>query len=157
MDVKDIKDLILTIDKTSVESVEIEKGDFVIRVSKKSKIESNTIQKTNEVVTVDKAKEDNRELEVVVNQDNTKYIQEIEDLHIIKSPMVGTFYGAPSPDSAPFVKVGDRVEKGQTLCIVEAMKMMNEIKSDITGEIVEILAEAEDIVEYGQPLMRIRR
>ncbi|QUH25883.1 acetyl-CoA carboxylase biotin carboxyl carrier protein [Serpentinicella alkaliphila] len=156
MDVKDIKDLILTIDKTSVESVEIEKGDFVIRVSKKSKIESNTTQKINEAITLDKVKEVNRELEVG-NEDNAKYIQEIEDLHIIKSPMVGTFYGAPSPDSAPFVKVGDKVEKGQTLCIVEAMKMMNEIKSDIAGEIVEILAEAEDIVEYGQPLMRIRR
>ena len=156
MDVKDIKDLILTIDKTSVESVEIEKGDFVIRVSKKAKVESNNIQMINEAITVDKVKEVNKELEVG-NEDNTKYIQEIEDLHIIKSPMVGTFYGAPSPDSAPFVKVGDKVEKGQTLCIVEAMKMMNEIKSDIAGEIVEILAEAEDIVEYGQPLMRIRR
>ena len=156
MDVKDIKDLILTIDKTSVESVEIEKGDFVIRVSKKAKVESNNIQMINEAITVDKVKEVNKELEVG-NEVNTKYIQEIEDLHIIKSPMVGTFYGAPSPDSAPFVKVGDKVEKGQTLCIVEAMKMMNEIKSDIAGEIVEILAEAEDIVEYGQPLMRIRR
>lgn len=75
--------------------------------------------------------------------------------NIIKSPLVGTFYVAPSEDAAPFVQVGDRVEKGQTLAIVEAMKLMNEIESEYTGEIKEVLVENGQMVEYGQPLFRI--
>lgn len=72
------------------------------------------------------------------------------------SPMVGTYYSQPSPDKAPFVKVGDKVKKGQTLCIIEAMKLMNEIESEHDGEIVKILINNEDMVEYGQPLFLIK-
>jgi len=72
------------------------------------------------------------------------------------SPMVGTYYCQPSPDKAPFVKVGDKVKKGQTLCIIEAMKLMNEIESEHDGEIVKILINNEDMVEYGQPLFLIK-
>jgi acetyl-CoA carboxylase biotin carboxyl carrier protein len=79
-----------------------------------------------------------------------------EDLHLVKSPIVGTFYGSPSPGSEPFVKVGAFVETGQTLCIVEAMKLMNEIESDETGEIVRIFVDNGQPVEYGQPLFGIR-
>jgi acetyl-CoA carboxylase biotin carboxyl carrier protein len=79
-----------------------------------------------------------------------------EDLHLVKSPIVGTFYGSPSPGSEPFVKVGAFVETGQTLCIVEAMKLMNEIESDETGEIVRIFVENGQPVEYGQPLFGVR-
>jgi len=79
-----------------------------------------------------------------------------EDLHIVKSPIVGTYYESPSPGSEPFVKVGQSVETGQTLCIVEAMKLMNEIESDASGEIVKILVENGQPVEYGQPLFGIR-
>jgi acetyl-CoA carboxylase biotin carboxyl carrier protein len=79
-----------------------------------------------------------------------------EDLHLVKSPIVGTFYGSPSPGAEPFVKVGAFVETGQTLCIVEAMKLMNEIESDETGEIVRIFAENGQPVEYGQPLFGVR-
>jgi acetyl-CoA carboxylase biotin carboxyl carrier protein len=79
-----------------------------------------------------------------------------EDLHLIKSPIVGTYYGSPSPGSDPFVKVGAHVESGQTLCIVEAMKLMNEIESDETGEIIRIFVENGQPVEYGQPLFGIR-
>lgn len=75
--------------------------------------------------------------------------------HIIKSPLVGTFYAAPSEEASPFVQVGDHVEKGQTLAIVEAMKLMNEIESDYAGEILEVLAKNGEMVEYGQPLFRI--
>jgi len=73
-----------------------------------------------------------------------------------KSPMVGTFYRKPSPDDAAFVQVGDHVNKGDTLCIIEAMKVMNEIQADISGEITEIFAEDGDSVEYGQPLFSIK-
>jgi acetyl-CoA carboxylase biotin carboxyl carrier protein len=72
------------------------------------------------------------------------------------SPMVGTFYAAPAPDKPPFVKPGDKVKKGQTVCIIEAMKLMNEIESEYDGEIVKILVNNEDMVEYGQPLFLIR-
>ena len=79
-----------------------------------------------------------------------------DDLHLVKSPIVGTFYGSPSPGTEPFVTVGTHIETGQTLCIVEAMKLMNEIESDETGEVVRIFVENGQPVEYGQPLFGIR-
>ena len=74
---------------------------------------------------------------------------------VIKSPMVGTFYRAPSPDAPPFVEVGQDVESGQVLCIIEAMKLMNEIKSEVAGRVIEILAENSDPVEFGQGLFAL--
>jgi acetyl-CoA carboxylase biotin carboxyl carrier protein len=79
-----------------------------------------------------------------------------EKLHEVKSPIVGTFYESPSPGAPPFVKVGDQVELGQVLCIVEAMKLMNEIESDVAGEVVKRIAASGQPVEYGQPLFAIR-
>ncbi|HIZ74709.1 MAG TPA: acetyl-CoA carboxylase biotin carboxyl carrier protein [Candidatus Mediterraneibacter stercoravium] len=76
--------------------------------------------------------------------------------NIVKSPLVGTFYAAPAEDAEPFVKVGDRVKEGQVLAIVEAMKLMNEIESDFTGTVAEILVENGQAVEYGQPLFVIK-
>ncbi len=79
-----------------------------------------------------------------------------EELHIVKSPIVGTFYEAPGPGALPFVKVGDQVAAGQVLCIIEAMKLMNEIESDASGEIVKLLVNNGQPVEYGQPLFAVR-
>jgi acetyl-CoA carboxylase biotin carboxyl carrier protein len=79
-----------------------------------------------------------------------------EALHEVKSPIVGTFYESPSPGAAAFVKVGDQVEVGQVLCIVEAMKLMNEIEADVAGEVVKRIAASGQPVEYGQPLFAIR-
>ena len=79
-----------------------------------------------------------------------------EDLHLVKSPIVGTFYGSPSPGAEAFVKVGSHIETGQTLCIVEAMKLMNEIESDVTGEVLRIFTENGQPVEYNQPLFGVR-
>jgi acetyl-CoA carboxylase biotin carboxyl carrier protein len=79
-----------------------------------------------------------------------------EDLHLVKSPIVGTYYESPSPGSEAFVKLGAYVETGQTLCIVEAMKLMNEIESDASGEVIRIFVENGQPVEYGQPLFGIR-
>jgi len=79
-----------------------------------------------------------------------------ETLHEVTSPIVGTFYDSPSPGSPAFVKVGDEVEAGQVLCIVEAMKLMNEIESDVAGEVVKRIASSGQPVEYGQPLFAIR-
>ena len=79
-----------------------------------------------------------------------------EGLHQVKSPIVGTFYESPSPGSPPFVKPGDTVEAGQVLCIIEAMKLMNEIEADVSGEVVKRLVNNGQPVEYGQPLFNIR-
>jgi acetyl-CoA carboxylase biotin carboxyl carrier protein len=79
-----------------------------------------------------------------------------EDLHLVKSPIVGTFYGSPSPGAEAFVKIGGHVDAGQTLCIVEAMKLMNEIESDVSGEVLRVFVDNGQPVEYGQPLFGIR-
>ncbi len=81
---------------------------------------------------------------------------EKDGLHAVRSPLVGTFYRAPAPGEDAYVEVGDRVKTGQTLCIVEAMKLMNEIPADVSGEVVEILVENAEGVEYDQPLFRLR-
>ena len=80
-----------------------------------------------------------------------------DELHVVSSPIVGTFYASPSPDSPPFVRIGDRVRKGQVLCIVEAMKLMNEIESDVDGVVAEIHPKNAQPVEYGEPLFGVRR
>ena len=77
-------------------------------------------------------------------------------LHLVKSPIVGTFFGSPSPGAAAFVSPGDRVEKGQVICIVEAMKLMNEIEADVSGEVVRCLVSNGQAIEFGQPLFAIR-
>jgi acetyl-CoA carboxylase biotin carboxyl carrier protein len=81
---------------------------------------------------------------------------EEDGLHIIKSPIVGTFYEASAPGAEPYIKVGDQVESGQVVCIVEAMKLMNEIESDVAGEVVKRMVASGQPVEYGQPLFAIR-
>lgn len=90
-----------------------------------------------------------------VNTANTQADNSEPEGMIVKSPLVGTFYAAPAEDADPFVSVGDQVKKGQTLAIVEAMKLMNEIESDFDGKVAEIYVENGQAVEYGQPLFRI--
>lgn len=82
---------------------------------------------------------------------------EPEEFVVIRSPIVGTFYRAPAPDAEPYVEVGAEVKKGQILCVVEAMKLMNEIESEVDGKILEVLAENARPVEYGEPLFKIER
>ena len=93
----------------------------------------------------------------VVEIDSTKKEeQKDENLQIITSPMVGTFYSSDAPDKPAYVKVGDKINKGQVVCIVEAMKLMNEIESEFDGEVVEVCAKNEEMVEYGAPLFKIK-
>ena len=79
-----------------------------------------------------------------------------EDLHLVLSPMVGTFYHAPSPDAEPFVSEGESIAAGRTLCVIEAMKIMNEIEAEISGVVVEMLVANGEPVEYNQPLLKLR-
>ena len=90
------------------------------------------------------------------NKPAEKAVVATENYKEVKSPMVGTFYSAPSPKDAPYVKIGDKVKKGDVLCVVEAMKLMNEIESEFDGEIVEICVKNEDMVEYGTTLFKIK-
>lgn len=83
-------------------------------------------------------------------------IPQSEDLYVVRSPMVGTFYSAPSQGAPPFVQVRDQIEAGQVLCIIEAMKLMNEIESDIAGEVLRCYVENGQLVEYGEPLFDLR-
>ena len=81
---------------------------------------------------------------------------EVEEGNIIKAPMVGTLYSKPSPDAEPYVQIGQKVKKGDVLCIIEAMKLMNEIESEFDGEVIEILVKDGEAVEYGKPLLRVK-
>ena len=94
--------------------------------------------------------------EVKVETNNDKKEEKIQEGNVVTSPMVGTFYSKPSPNSEPYVEVGKKVKKGDVLCIIEAMKLMNEIESEFDGEIIEILVKDEEPVEYGKPLFIIK-
>lgn len=94
--------------------------------------------------------------EVVKVETNEEKQEKVEDGNIVKSPMVGTFYLKPSPNSKPYVQVGQKVKKGDVLCIIEAMKLMNEIESEFDGEVKEVLVKDGEAVEYGKPLFMIK-
>ena len=112
---------------------------------------AKTVQNDISVVTAE------RITPTVVEIDSTKKEeQKDENLQIITSPMVGTFYSSDAPDKPAYVKVGDKINKGQVVCIVEAMKLMNEIESEFDGEVVEVCAKNEEMVEYGEILFKIK-
>ena len=146
MDLKEIKEILLTIDKTNLTYVNLKEKDFTLEVSK-----SKNTKTKDEILLTDS---------IIDKQDVAETINQIsvdDDIHLIKTPIMGTFYESPSPESSPFVRVGDKVNKGDTLCIIEAMKLMNEIHSDVDGEIVEVLLKNEELVEYNHPLFKIRK
>ncbi len=149
MNLKELKEIIdIVTSNESIEELEIEKSGVRLRIRRSS----------NHVGSVSTASV----ASIVASPTITsapapsKVLAEIEELFYIKSPIVGTFYTAPNPDSEPFVSVGDMVEKGSVLCIIEAMKLMNEIESEVAGEIVSVLVENGQPVEYGERLFAIR-
>ena len=145
MEYDQIKKIINDMSQSSLSSLNIEFPDGVkINLTKDTSGNSNNIAPVQTVVTTQKAEEktNQNEKEILAN--------------IVKSPMVGTFYLKPSPDKEDFVKVGDTVKKGQVLCIIEAMKLMNEIESEYDGQIVEICTKNEEMVDYGKPLFKIK-
>jgi len=144
-----IKELIGIVDKSSLTEFECKSGDFYIKMSKNSSNKEN-------VQISDKAEsaiipEEISEPITIMPKEKT----EIKDGNVVKSPIVGTFYQSSSPEKPPIVKIGDKVKEGDLLCIIEAMKIMNEIKSPYTGDIAEVMVSNEEMVEYGQPLFRI--
>lgn len=142
MDFKGISELIKTVSDSAITELEIEENGFSIKIKK----EAGNLY-------LQEVKQNEKKLDITSNVDNDS---ENEKYEIIYSPLVGTFYSSPSPESDAFVKVGDRVKKGDTLCIVEAMKLMNEVCSEADGEIVEVTCQNGAMVEYGQELFKIR-
>ncbi|EDS76939.1 acetyl-CoA carboxylase [Clostridium novyi A str. 4552] len=161
MDYKGIQEIIKTMSNSELTSLEIETKDIKIAMKKGEIVEGISREDTVPVTTINNYKEEIKHSESISEKEATiERVQEtkVEDdnLTIIESPIVGTFYAAPSPDEDDFAQVGSKVKKGDTLCIIEAMKLMNEIEAEEDCEIVEILVKNEEMVEYGQPLFKVR-
>lgn len=152
MEYKEIKRLMDDMGDSKLDTINIEFPDGTkISMSKNTKSEiSIPADISNQTISVETASTQ------VSNTTTTVKKEETENYKIVKSPMVGTFFESSSPNEEPFVKVGDKVHKGQVLCIIEAMKLMNEIESEYDGEIVEICAKNDEMVEYGMPLFKIK-
>ena len=147
MEYSDIKKLIEDMGNSKIDNLEIEFPDGLkIKMDKTQKTAVETVAPQTVVTPVVSNN-------VVTTVETPK---EEENYKVIKSPMVGTFYASSSPTAESFVKVGDKIKKGQVVCIVEAMKLMNEIESEFDGEVVEICVKNEDMVEYGTPLFKIK-
>ncbi|GKX31853.1 acetyl-CoA carboxylase, biotin carboxyl carrier protein [Vallitalea longa] len=154
MKFENIKELINIVSEKGLARVDIEKEGFKISIRKENK----TIITSDKSLDVDNTKlkqEKKKNEESEVNDDSNMDIED-ENAIVVKSPIVGTFYSAASPDEEDYVKLGDKVTKGKTLCIIEAMKLMNDIEAEISGEIVDIMVKNEEIVEYNQPLFKIK-
>ena len=163
MDLQEIKKLLDLIAESEVNEVAIEEGDFKIKVKKQGDVQQVTMPQ-HAPAQFQMPAQPQQQPQQAAPQPQPSGGQESgqkapkEDKvegDVVKSPIVGTFYRSPSPDSDAFVKVGDSVDKGETLCIVEAMKIMNEIESEFAGEVKKILVEDGEPVEYEQPLFVI--
>ena len=139
MDLQKIKSLIRLFESSSLGSLDVSEGDFSLSLKRAcdAPVQASAPSATPTAVPA----------AVPAPPENG---------HAVKSPLAGVFYASPTPDSAPFVKTGDRVKKGDTLCIIEAMKFMNEVVSEVSGKIVEVLVEDGEFVEFGQPLFRVQ-
>lgn len=145
MDIRKIKKLIEMLQESDLKEIEVSQGDESVRILRGGHTENHIIRSDMQTqftqpADVDLEKTDDKKLEIG---------------QAITSPIVGTFYRKPSPDKEPFIKVGDLIEKGDVLCIIEAMKMMNEIKSDLSGKVVSIDIEDGDPVEFGQRIITL--
>jgi acetyl-CoA carboxylase biotin carboxyl carrier protein len=159
MNLKELKELIEFLEEKNIAEFELERGDVKVRIKRAGEHTVVHTQGEPRFYAVPAASAAAAELgavPVVAAPAPPAAPAPEEGLHMVKSPIVGTFYEAPSPGAPPFVKPGDMVEAGQVLCIVEAMKLLNEIESDVAGEIVKKLAVNGQPIEYGQELFVIR-
>ena len=160
MDIKEIQNLIKFVQKSGVEEVKIERDDFKITIKTKSVAPQHIIvEDVPTPVSIPASQPITQAVQAVqeVNtQETTQSINlENDNQVIVKSPIIGTFYRKPSPDKPSFVEVGQSVSKGDVLCVIEAMKLFNEIESDFSGKIVKILVDDQSPVEFDQPLFII--
>jgi acetyl-CoA carboxylase biotin carboxyl carrier protein len=156
-DIDDLKQLIEFLKQYQVAEFDLDRGDLKIRLkfAQESAPAAGLGDLARLIQSASPAGHATPPADPAAQPDAAKEAEE-ENLHVVKSPIVGTYYGSPSPGAAPFVSPGDVVEKGQVICIVEAMKLMNEIESDASGEIVKCLVSNGQPIEFGQPLFTIR-
>ncbi|HVR25380.1 MAG TPA: acetyl-CoA carboxylase biotin carboxyl carrier protein [Candidatus Polarisedimenticolia bacterium] len=156
MNQKELKELIEFLIEKDIAEFELERGDVKVKIKRAG--EHTVVHTRTDVpyVTVPQTGQPSVGAAPAVQLPVPVEPVPEENLHMVKSPIVGTFYEAPSPGAPPFVKVGDTVELGQVLCIVEAMKLLNEIESDVAGEIVKKMGSNGQPIEYGQELFAIR-
>lgn len=162
MDYKNIQELIKTVSDSKLTLFEIEAEGIHIKMNKLDERTSNVSLRENnmhEVQTNSNEVLNEVSFEKVISDSRAdeNRVQELDNTSTIKSPIVGTFYASSSPEEDSFVTVGSKVKKGETLCIIEAMKLMNEVEAEDDYEIVEILVRNEDMVEYGQPIFRVKK
>ena len=153
MDIRKVKKLIEMLEESNLEEIEIQEGEESVRLvkNKPNNLLSSQPVYTESIQTIeDGATERSKE-------ESEEPAEDEDSGDLINSPMVGTFYASASPGSKPFVSVGDHVNEGDVVCIVEAMKMMNEIKSEFSGEVLSINVENSEPVEYGQTLFEISK
>lgn len=152
MEYSDIKKLIEDMGNSKLTSLDIEFPDGIkIKMEKKDEKIVEKVVSTENINTV--SINDNLDTNEGIVEKNIK--SEEKEGKIIVSPMIGTFYAKPSPDSNPFVEVGKNIKKGDTVCIVEAMKLMNEIESEFDGKVVEVFVKDGQMVDFGKPLFRV--
>ena len=149
---EEICELIQLVGSSGVANVEVEHAGSRVRIEGRAQVVAAQAAPSVAAFTP----ELHSASEASVAPESGTAIPEEDDLHQVSSPIVGTFYRAPNPDADPYVRVGDFVEQGQTLCIVEAMKLMNEIEADISGMVVKVLPENAQPVEYGESLFMVR-
>ena len=157
MDIKEIQNLIKFVQKSGVEEVKIERDDFKITIKTKSVAPQHLIvEDVPTPVSIPASQQPTQSVQEVNIQETTQSVNlENDNQVIVKSPIIGTFYRKPSPDKPSFVEVGQSVSKGDVLCVIEAMKLFNEIESDFSGKIVKILVDDQSPVEFDQPLFII--
>ena len=156
MTLKELKEMINLMEEHNLSELEVEKEGLKIRLKRgpSGKVVSETIQMSGATPSISLSHSQSMP---AVGQQMARETVEEANVIIIRSPMVGTFYSAPAPDAAPYVAKGKRVNEGDVLCIIEAMKLMNEIKSDVSGLLSEILVENGQPVEFDQPLFKIQK
>jgi len=163
MNQKELKELIDFLIEKDISEFELERGDVKVRIKRGAEaaapLITHAVPMATMPMTAPLAQAGNvtsTSAPPPASGKPTQMAAAEEELHTVKSPIVGTFYEAPGPGALPFVKPGDQVAAGQVLCIIEAMKLMNEIESDASGEVVKVLVNNGQPVEYGQPLFAIR-
>ncbi|HTR67670.1 MAG TPA: acetyl-CoA carboxylase biotin carboxyl carrier protein [Terriglobales bacterium] len=157
MNQKELKELIEFLIEKDIAEFELERGDVKVRIKRGGAAAAAPETRFFAVPSAPPALPDLAAVAAPAAPPAAKEAPaQEESLHMVRSPIVGTFYESPSPGSPPFVKAGDTVEAGQVLCIVEAMKLMNEIESDVAGEIVKRLVDNGQPIEYGQELFAVR-
>ena len=157
MDIKEIQNLIKFVQKSGVEEVKIERDNFKITIKTKSVAPKHLIvEDVPTPVSIPASQQPTQAVQEVNIQETTQSVNlENENQVIVKSPIIGTFYRKPAPDKPSFVEVGQSIAKGDVLCVIEAMKLFNEIESDFSGKIVKILVDDQSPVEFDQPLFII--